>query len=89
MVWLAPPPTVVVPSPVDPSAPDLAPPSERDVDVVAYAGNPEKKRLDFALYAILIDVGGSTLETLAELADRISRVSELTDEGVKDLFTRV
>ena len=49
----------------------------------------EKRRLDFALYAILIDVGGSTLETLAELADRISRVSELTDEGVKDLFTRV
>jgi uncharacterized protein with von Willebrand factor type A (vWA) domain len=49
----------------------------------------EKKRLDFSLYAILIDVGGSTLETLADLADRISRVSELTDEGVKDLFTRV
>jgi len=49
----------------------------------------EKKRLDFALYAILIDVGGATLETLAELADRIARVSELTDEGVKDLFTRV
>jgi len=49
----------------------------------------EKKRLDFALYAILIDVGGATLETLAELADRVARVSELTDEGVKDLFTRV
>jgi uncharacterized protein with von Willebrand factor type A (vWA) domain len=49
----------------------------------------EKKRLDFSLYAILIDVGGSTVETLAELADRISRVSELTDEGVKDLFIRV
>ena len=49
----------------------------------------EKKRLDFSLYAILIDVGGSTLETLAGLADRVSRVSDLTDEGVKDLFTRV
>jgi uncharacterized protein with von Willebrand factor type A (vWA) domain len=49
----------------------------------------EKQRLDFSLYAILIDVGGSTLETLAELADRISRVSDLTDEGVKELFTRV
>ena len=49
----------------------------------------EKKRLDFSLYAILIDVGGSTLETLAEIADRISRVSELTDDGVRDLFTRV
>jgi uncharacterized protein with von Willebrand factor type A (vWA) domain len=49
----------------------------------------EKKRLDFSLYAILIDVGGSTLDTLADLADRVSRVSELTDEGVRDLFARV
>jgi uncharacterized protein with von Willebrand factor type A (vWA) domain len=49
----------------------------------------EKKRLDFSLYAILIDVGGSAMETLAELADRVSRVSELSDEGVKDLFVRV
>ncbi len=49
----------------------------------------EKERLDFSLYAILIDVGGSTLETLAELADRISRVSELSDDGARDLFTRV
>ncbi|MBI2964056.1 MAG: VWA domain-containing protein [Deltaproteobacteria bacterium] len=49
----------------------------------------EKQRLDFSLYAILIDVGGSTLETLAELADRVSRVSELTAETAGDLFTRV
>jgi uncharacterized protein with von Willebrand factor type A (vWA) domain len=49
----------------------------------------EKERLDFSLYAILIDVGGSTLETLAELADRVSRVSELTADGVGELFTRV
>jgi uncharacterized protein with von Willebrand factor type A (vWA) domain len=49
----------------------------------------EKKRLDFSLYAILIDVGGSAMETVADLADRVSRVSELTDEGVKDLFVRV
>jgi uncharacterized protein with von Willebrand factor type A (vWA) domain len=48
-----------------------------------------KQRLDFSLYAILIDVGGSTLETLATLADRVSRVSELTDEGARDLFVRV
>ncbi len=49
----------------------------------------EKHRLDFSLYAILIDGGGSTLETLAKLADRVSRVSELTTEKVGDLFTRV
>ena len=49
----------------------------------------EKQRLDFSLYAILIDVGGSTLETLAQIADRVSRVSELSDEGARDLFVRV
>lgn len=48
-----------------------------------------KARLDFSLYAILIDVGGSTLETLTRLADRVSRVSELTTSGVKDLFAHV
>jgi glycosyltransferase involved in cell wall biosynthesis len=40
---------VVVPVPVDPSAAVLTPPSERDIDVLAYAGNPAKKRLDFIL----------------------------------------
>ena len=37
---------VVVPCPVEPSG---APPAVRDVDAVAYAGNPEKKRLDYVL----------------------------------------
>ena len=49
----------------------------------------EKGRLDFSVYAVLIDVGGSTLETLAAIADRVSRISELTDEGARDLFVRV
>lgn len=49
----------------------------------------EKKRLDFSLYAILIDVGGSTAETVDALSDRTSRVSDLTAEAVKDLFVRV
>jgi uncharacterized protein with von Willebrand factor type A (vWA) domain len=49
----------------------------------------EKVRLDFSVYAVLIDVGGSTLETLAAIADRVSRISELTDEGARDLFVRV
>ena len=39
---------VVVPVPVEPSGP---PAPARDVDVVAYAGNPEKKRLDYVLDA--------------------------------------
>ncbi len=41
---------VIVPVPVDPSAPDgAAVGGPRDIDVLAYAGNPEKKRLDFIL----------------------------------------
>jgi hypothetical protein len=39
---------VVVPVPVDSSGP---PAPAREVDVVAYAGNPEKKRLDYVLDA--------------------------------------
>jgi hypothetical protein len=37
---------VVVPTPVDPSGP---PAPERDVLILTYAGNPEKKRLEFVL----------------------------------------
>jgi len=39
---------VVVPTPVDPSGP---PPAARDVLAMTYAGNPEKKRLDYILDA--------------------------------------
>jgi hypothetical protein len=39
---------VVVPTPVDASGPASGP---RDIDVLAYAGNPEKKRLDHILSA--------------------------------------
>jgi uncharacterized protein with von Willebrand factor type A (vWA) domain len=49
----------------------------------------EKERLDFSLYSILIDVGGATLETLEQISDRVSRVSDLTTESVKELFVRV
>jgi uncharacterized protein with von Willebrand factor type A (vWA) domain len=49
----------------------------------------EKARLDFSLYSIAIDVGGSTLDTLTQISDRVSRVSDLTAGGVKDLFVHV
>ena len=39
---------VVLPTPVDPSGPPSGP---RDIDALAYAGNPEKKRLDHILSA--------------------------------------
>ncbi|MGH7806055.1 MAG: VWA domain-containing protein, partial [Candidatus Binatia bacterium] len=49
----------------------------------------EKERLDFSVYAILIDVGSSGEEAIRGVADRISRVSRLTDEGVKEIFVEV
>jgi hypothetical protein len=41
-----PPPSIVIPTPVDPSGPE---PPERDVLALTYAGNPEKRRLEFVL----------------------------------------
>ena len=49
----------------------------------------EKKRLDFSLYSVLIDVGSSSAHTLAELSDRVTSVSELTDTAVRDLFRQL
>lgn len=49
----------------------------------------EKKRLDFALFSVLIDVGPSTTDTLRELSDRVTSVSRLTDDAAKDLFLRL
>jgi uncharacterized protein with von Willebrand factor type A (vWA) domain len=49
----------------------------------------DKKRLDFSLYSILIDVGPSATGTLAGLSDRVTAVSQLTDEGARDLFLRL
>jgi uncharacterized protein with von Willebrand factor type A (vWA) domain len=49
----------------------------------------EKTRFGFAVYSVLIDVGASSVGTLAELSDRVTAVSTLTDEGVRDLFLRL
>ncbi len=48
-----------------------------------------KTRLGFSLYSILIDVGPSAVETLAALSDRVTAVSALADDGVRDLFLRL
>jgi len=45
-----------------------------------------KRRLDFALFSVLIDVGSSSTTTLAELSDRVTSVSQLNDTAVRDLF---
>jgi uncharacterized protein with von Willebrand factor type A (vWA) domain len=49
----------------------------------------EKARLDFSVYAILIDVGPSAEEAVRGIADRISRVTRLLDEGVREIFLDV
>src|SRR5262245_22857495 len=46
----------------------------------------EKRRLGFSLYSVLIDVGPSSSATLAELSDRVTSVSQLTDVAARDLF---
>jgi len=38
---------------------------------------------------VMIDVGPSTLGTLEALSDRVTSVSKLADEGVRELFLRL
>jgi hypothetical protein len=45
-----------------------------------------KRRLGFSLYSVLIDVGPSSTATLADLSDRVTSVSQLTDAAARDLF---
>lgn len=47
----------------------------------------QKKKRNFSLYAILIDRGSARSETVEDLADRISRISELTEDG-REIFSR-
>ena len=49
----------------------------------------EKKRLQFSLFSVLIDVGASSLDTLRELSDRVTSVSRLTDDAAADVFVRL
>jgi len=49
----------------------------------------EKKKLGFAVYSVLIDVGQSSRDTLAALSDRVTSVSALTDDAARDLFLKL
>jgi uncharacterized protein with von Willebrand factor type A (vWA) domain len=49
----------------------------------------EKKKLGFAVYAVLIDVGQSSRDTLASFSDRVTSVSALTDDAARDLFLKL
>lgn len=48
-----------------------------------------KGTLGFSLFSVLIDVGSSSLGTLKEFSDKITTVSQLTSEGVKDVFVKL
>lgn len=51
----------------------------------------EKARLKFAVYAVLVDIGGHkpNATTVKRFADHVTSVSQLTAEGVRELFLRV
>jgi len=49
----------------------------------------DKKRLGYSLYSVLINVGPASVETIAALSDRITAVSRLADDAVRDLFLRL
>lgn len=49
----------------------------------------DKEELGFSLFSILIDVGSSSLGPLKTFSDKITTVSRLTSEGVKDLFVKL
>ncbi len=49
----------------------------------------EKKRLGFSLFAVLIDVGSSSAQSLQALSDRVTTVSRLTSESGAAIFERI
>jgi uncharacterized protein with von Willebrand factor type A (vWA) domain len=49
----------------------------------------QKKALEFAIYAVLVDIEGGAMESLARFADETLRVSELTAESLRGVFRRV
>lgn len=49
----------------------------------------EKKRLGFSLFAVLIDVGSSSAQSLQMLSDRVTTVRRLTSESGAAIFARI
>jgi len=48
-----------------------------------------KEQLGFSLLSVVIDVGSNTLGTLAAFSDKVTTVSQLTNEAGKDIFLKV
>ncbi|MBV9473590.1 MAG: glycosyltransferase [Solirubrobacterales bacterium] len=71
--------TVTVPCPVEPSG---SPQRSRDIDVITYAGDPEKRRLDLVLDSWSRARRGNETLVVAGL-DRLPGASDRTLEGVQ------
>jgi uncharacterized protein with von Willebrand factor type A (vWA) domain len=51
---------------------------------------PEKRRLAFQLFSVLIDLTGrETPESLKKFSDKVTTVSRLTSEDARDIFTNL
>jgi len=48
-----------------------------------------KDRLDFSIFAVLVDVGSSETSTLARFSDKIASVKKITAEGARDIFLKI
>jgi len=48
-----------------------------------------KDQLGFTLVSVLIDVGSNALGTLAAFSDKVTTISQLTNEAGKDIFLKV
>ena len=51
----------------------------------------EKKRLDFQIYGVMVDVGGQGLRTdvVERFADQITSISQLSAEDARDIFIKI
>lgn len=48
-----------------------------------------KDRLGFSVLSVLIDVGSSAVGTLAAFSDKVTSISQLTNEAGREIFLRV
>ncbi len=48
-----------------------------------------KERLQFRIFAVLVDIGSSELSTLAQFADKVASVKKLTTESTREIFLGV
>jgi len=51
--------------------------------------NQSRQRLQFKIFAVLVDTGSSELSTLARFADKLTSVTKLTTESTREIFLAV